>query len=106
MSLVTWRDLYLTSEFFQLSTYSKDGVSRVFRIRLVSDGGEIGVFDEPARPASTGPERSNGFSDEVGHQGRGRPNPRRLHHAHVLECGPRSWSTKVHTDLRAEEATK
>jgi DNA replication protein DnaC len=28
---------------------------------------------------------------------------RLLHHAHVLKCGPRSWRTKVHTDLRAEE---
>ena len=26
---------------------------------------------------------------------------RLLHHAHVLKCGPRSWRTKVHTDLRA-----
>ncbi len=25
-----------------------------------------------------------------------------LHHAHVLKCGPRSWRTKVHTDLRPE----
>ena len=25
---------------------------------------------------------------------------RLLHHAHVLKCGPRSWRTKVHTDLR------
>jgi hypothetical protein len=31
---------------------------------------------------------------------------RLLHHAHVLKCGPRSWRTKVHTDLRPEEATK
>jgi DNA replication protein DnaC len=31
---------------------------------------------------------------------------RLLHHAHVLKCGPRSWRTKVHTDLRAEEATQ
>ena len=29
---------------------------------------------------------------------------RLLHHAHVLKCGPRSWRTKVHTDLRQEEA--
>src|SRR5919197_6702652 len=29
-----------------------------------------------------------------------------LHHAHVLKCGPRSWRTKVQTDLRAEEGTK
>jgi DNA replication protein DnaC len=28
---------------------------------------------------------------------------RLLHHAHVLKCGPRSWRTKVHTDLRPEE---
>ena len=28
---------------------------------------------------------------------------RLLHHAHVLKCGPRSWRTKVHTDLRTEE---
>ena len=25
---------------------------------------------------------------------------RLLHHAHVLKCGPRSWRTKVQTDLR------
>jgi DNA replication protein DnaC len=25
---------------------------------------------------------------------------RLLHHAHVLKCGPRSWRTKVHADLR------
>jgi DNA replication protein DnaC len=31
---------------------------------------------------------------------------RLLHHAHVLKCGPRSWRTKVHTDLRAEAVTK
>ena len=29
---------------------------------------------------------------------------RLLHHAHVLKCGPRSWRTKLHTDLRQEEA--
>jgi hypothetical protein len=28
------------------------------------------------------------------------------HHAHVLKCGPRSWRTKVQTDLRTEEAPK
>jgi DNA replication protein DnaC len=28
---------------------------------------------------------------------------RLLHHAHVLKCGPRSWRTKVHTELRQEE---
>ncbi len=31
---------------------------------------------------------------------------RLLHHAHVLKCGPRSWRTKVQTDLRAEESSK
>jgi DNA replication protein DnaC len=31
---------------------------------------------------------------------------RLLHHAHVLKCGPRSWRTKVHTDLRTEEPSK
>jgi DNA replication protein DnaC len=31
---------------------------------------------------------------------------RLLHHAHVLKCGPRSWRTKVHTDLRPEEGPK
>ena len=31
---------------------------------------------------------------------------RLLHHAHVLKCGPRSWRTKVHTDLRVEESPK
>ena len=29
---------------------------------------------------------------------------RLLHHAHVLKCGPRSWRTKVQTDLRTEES--
>jgi len=24
---------------------------------------------------------------------------RLLHHAHILKCGPRSWRTKLHTDL-------
>jgi DNA replication protein DnaC len=27
---------------------------------------------------------------------------RMLHHAHILKCGPRSWRTKLHTDLRPE----
>ena len=31
---------------------------------------------------------------------------RLLHHAQVLKCGPRSWRTKVQTDLRSDEATK
>jgi DNA replication protein DnaC len=31
---------------------------------------------------------------------------RLLHHAHVLKCGPRSWRTKVQTDLRTEDAPK
>jgi DNA replication protein DnaC len=31
---------------------------------------------------------------------------RLLHHAHILKCGPRSWRTKVHTDLRPAEVTK
>ena len=31
---------------------------------------------------------------------------RLLHHAHMLKCGPRSWRTKIHTDLRTEDATK
>ena len=31
---------------------------------------------------------------------------RLLHHAHVLKCGPRSWRTKVHTDLRPEEGVR
>ncbi len=31
---------------------------------------------------------------------------RLLHHAHVLKCGPRSWRTKLQSDLRHEEATK
>ena len=29
-----------------------------------------------------------------------------LHHAHVLKCGPRSWRTKLHTDLRTEDAVR
>ena len=28
---------------------------------------------------------------------------RLLHHAHMLKCGPRSWRTKVHTDLQSGE---
>ena len=31
---------------------------------------------------------------------------RLLHHAHVLKCGPRSWRTKVDTDLRTEAVTQ
>ena len=31
---------------------------------------------------------------------------RLLHHAHVLKCGPRSWRTKLHTDLRAKEGLR
>jgi DNA replication protein DnaC len=31
---------------------------------------------------------------------------RLLHHAHVLKCGPRSWRTKVQTDLRTETALR
>jgi DNA replication protein DnaC len=31
---------------------------------------------------------------------------RLLHHAHVLKCGPRSWRTKVQTDLHTDEGTK
>jgi DNA replication protein DnaC len=31
---------------------------------------------------------------------------RLLHHAHVLKCGPRSWRTKVHADLRQEESAQ
>jgi hypothetical protein len=31
---------------------------------------------------------------------------RLLHHAHVLKCGPRSWRTKLQTDLRVEEGSK
>jgi DNA replication protein DnaC len=31
---------------------------------------------------------------------------RLLHHAHVLKCGPRSWRTKLQTDLRTEVTAK
>ncbi|HEY2434325.1 MAG TPA: IS21-like element helper ATPase IstB [Vicinamibacterales bacterium] len=31
---------------------------------------------------------------------------RLLHHAHVLKCGPRSWRTKLQTDLRPEAVAK
>ena len=31
---------------------------------------------------------------------------RLLHHAHVLKCGPRSWRTKLQTDLPNDEGTK
>jgi len=31
---------------------------------------------------------------------------RLLHHAHVLKCGPRSWRTKITTDLHQEASTR
>jgi len=31
---------------------------------------------------------------------------RLLHHGHVLKCGPRSWRTKTHSDLRQEVVTR
>ena len=31
---------------------------------------------------------------------------RLLHHAHVLKCGPRSWRTKLHSDLPQQEAAR
>ncbi len=31
---------------------------------------------------------------------------RLLHHAHILKCGPRSWRTKVHSELGKEEASR
>jgi DNA replication protein DnaC len=31
---------------------------------------------------------------------------RLLHHAHILKCGPRSWRTKLHSDLRQEAAAR
>lgn len=31
---------------------------------------------------------------------------RLLHHAHVLKCGPRSWRTRIKTDLTTETAVK
>ena len=31
---------------------------------------------------------------------------RLLHHAHVIKCGPRSWRTKLHTDLRFKEGLR
>jgi DNA replication protein DnaC len=31
---------------------------------------------------------------------------RLLHHAHVLKCGPRSWRTKIHTDLQSGEGVR
>ncbi|MFQ5972671.1 MAG: IS21-like element helper ATPase IstB [Alphaproteobacteria bacterium] len=31
---------------------------------------------------------------------------RLLHHAHVLKCGPKSWRTKLHTDLRTEVSVR
>jgi DNA replication protein DnaC len=30
---------------------------------------------------------------------------RLLHHAHVLKCGPKSWRTKTHADIRQEAAS-
>jgi DNA replication protein DnaC len=31
---------------------------------------------------------------------------RLLHHAHIIKCGPRSWRTKVQTDLHTEAAVR
>jgi hypothetical protein len=31
---------------------------------------------------------------------------RLLHHAHILKCGPRSWRTKLHSDLPQQEAAR
>ena len=31
---------------------------------------------------------------------------RLLHHAHIIKCGPRSWRTKIQTDLRTEAAVR
>lgn len=31
---------------------------------------------------------------------------RLLHHAHVLKCGPRSWRTKLHSDLPQHQAAR
>jgi DNA replication protein DnaC len=31
---------------------------------------------------------------------------RLLHHAHVLKCGPRSWRTKLQTDIAKQEAVR
>jgi DNA replication protein DnaC len=31
---------------------------------------------------------------------------RLLHHAHVLKCGPRSWRTKIHSDIGKQEASR
>jgi DNA replication protein DnaC len=31
---------------------------------------------------------------------------RLLHHGHVLKCGPRSWRTRTHADLRQEAPTR
>ena len=31
---------------------------------------------------------------------------RLLHHAHVLKCGPKSWRTRIQSDLRQQLATK
>jgi DNA replication protein DnaC len=31
---------------------------------------------------------------------------RLLHHAHVLKCGPRSWRTRIHSDLHNEGAAR
>jgi hypothetical protein len=31
---------------------------------------------------------------------------RLLHHGHVLKCGPRSWRTKVHTDLQSGDSVR
>lgn len=31
---------------------------------------------------------------------------RLLHHAHLLKCGPRSWRTKIHIDLRQQEEAR
>ena len=52
--------------------------------------------------AATGVRREtvSGYLKAAGVAVRGRL----LHHAHVLKSGPRSWRTKIHTDLRSEAA--
>jgi hypothetical protein len=60
----------------------------------------IGYQPESAgKPAESRPSRGGSVT---------RPSPldRLLHHGHVLKCGPRSWRTKLHSDLRHEAASR
>ena len=58
------------------------------KIERIDDSGNIHIRSDSGRTA-----RITALLDRL------------LHHAHVLKCGPKSWRTKVHTDLRTTEVS-